>query len=138
VSAAGTENSVEVQKPWLFKPGQSGNPKGKPKGARNRLGEEFIAALADDFQEHGKTAITAVRTERPQDYLKVIAMLMPKQMELKPATFDGIDAEDIAALILAAREALGLAEGGGSGTVIEGVSEQVGELSPISEAAPVP
>ena len=28
-----------------FKPGQSGNPRGRPRGARNRLGEEFLAEL---------------------------------------------------------------------------------------------
>jgi hypothetical protein len=28
-----------------FKPGQSGNPKGRPKGARNRLGTQFLEAL---------------------------------------------------------------------------------------------
>ena len=34
-----TENTVEIQsveeKPWQFKPGQSGNPDGKPKGSKN-------------------------------------------------------------------------------------------------------
>jgi hypothetical protein len=36
----GTEKKLRHLKP--FKPGQSGNPKGRPKGARNRLGTQFL------------------------------------------------------------------------------------------------
>lgn len=40
-----TENTVPNQKPHLFQPGQSGNPKGKPKGTKNhatRLAESLL------------------------------------------------------------------------------------------------
>lgn len=63
-----------------FVSGNSGG--GRPKGARNKLGEEFIKALADDFDQNGQTAIARVREERPQDYLKVIASLLPKEIKL--------------------------------------------------------
>lgn len=33
-----------------FKPGQSGNPKGRPKGARNRLGTQFLEAPGGRLQ----------------------------------------------------------------------------------------
>lgn len=61
-----------------FVPGNGG----RPKGARNKLGEEFIKALADDFDQHGTDAIARVREDRPQDYLKVIASLLPKEIKL--------------------------------------------------------
>lgn len=75
-----------------FLPGVSGNPAGKPKGARTKLGEQFLSALQEDFQAHGVEAIQAVRQERPQDYLKVIASLMPKDLNLNVNNLD--DATD--------------------------------------------
>ena len=55
---------------------------GRPKGARNKLGEAFIEALHEDFEEHGVAAIQAVRSEKPDQYLKVIASLLPKDVNL--------------------------------------------------------
>jgi hypothetical protein len=106
-----TEDTPEKQNGGLWKPGQSGNPAGRPKGARNKLGEEFIQSLYADYQTHGAQVIERVREERPHEYLKVVASLLPKQLEIKEAPFDGISDEELAALIVAARAALGLAEG---------------------------
>ena len=33
-----------------FQPGQSGNPTGRPKGARNKHSENFVNAFARDFE----------------------------------------------------------------------------------------
>ena len=66
-----------------FKPGQSGNPNGRPKGARNRVSEGLLEALAKHFETNGDAAIESVFKDRPHDYLKMIASLVPKQMEIE-------------------------------------------------------
>jgi hypothetical protein len=66
-----------------FKPGQSGNPAGRPKGSRNKISEKLLEALAIDFDAHGKDVIEKVRADRPADYLKIVASLVPKQMEIE-------------------------------------------------------
>src|SRR6478735_2642876 len=50
-----------------FRPGQSGNPRGRPKGARNKLGEEFLAELYNDFEANGKQQSSACvrKTQQP-------------------------------------------------------------------------
>lgn len=68
---------------------------GRPKGARNKLGEAFIEALHDDFTENGVAAIKACREEKPDVYVKVIASLLPKDvnLNLKDDTSDMSDDE---------------------------------------------
>jgi hypothetical protein len=55
---------------------------GRPKGSRNKLGEDFIADLHADWQLHGIEVIKAVREQRPQDYLRVVASIMPKDFNV--------------------------------------------------------
>jgi hypothetical protein len=74
-----SDNTQDKRVPGI--PFAKGNP-GRPKGARNKLGEAFIEALHDDFNEHGVAAIRTVRAEKPDQYLKVIASLLPKEMNL--------------------------------------------------------
>jgi Family of unknown function (DUF5681) len=63
-----------------FKPGQSGNPAGRPKGSRVRFGEAFCDALLKDFEQNGSEAIEQARKKDPIDYLHVCARLMPKDV----------------------------------------------------------
>jgi hypothetical protein len=69
-------------RPFKSGPEWNGNAAGRPKGARNRLTEDFLSALADDFSQHGKKAIVTVREEDPAKYLTVVAQLVPKESEL--------------------------------------------------------
>ncbi|MEM6899596.1 MAG: hypothetical protein AAF583_07500 [Pseudomonadota bacterium] len=81
---------------------------GRPIGARNKLSEAFIEALHDDFVEHGKTVIEAVRKERPQDYLKVIASLLPKDVNLAVNPYEEMSDEQLQAQIKGLIGELGL------------------------------
>jgi uncharacterized protein DUF5681 len=67
----------------LWQPGQSGNPAGRLRGSRNKLSEEVICALLRDFREHGQKAIAKVRRDQPGVYLKVLALLIPRQDKLE-------------------------------------------------------
>jgi hypothetical protein len=69
-------------KTGAFLKGKKGGP-GRPKGSRNALGEAFLTDLQADWKEHGSAVIEAVRTERPQDYLKVVAGILPKEHVIK-------------------------------------------------------
>jgi hypothetical protein len=62
-----------------FKPGQSGNPGGKPVGARNELSAAFLRAVIADFNANGADAITKLRTESPVKYCELIAGLLPSE-----------------------------------------------------------
>jgi hypothetical protein len=88
----------------------AGNP-GRPKGLRNKLGEHFIAALSADFEVHGDDVIRRVRDEDPAVYLRVIAQIVPQTVLLHEARLDDLSDDELAAYLLAVREALGVREG---------------------------
>ncbi len=51
-------------------------------GARNRLAETFLEDLYRDWQEHGTQTIETVRESDPGTYLKIVAGLIPREMQL--------------------------------------------------------
>ena len=86
-----TEITKLQQRPaHLWKPGTSGNPAGRPRGSRNKLSEDFVAALYDDFQDHGSAAIAACRAEKPDVYVRVIASLLPRDVSIKVQELDDL------------------------------------------------
>ena len=79
-----SSNTVPAHMPTnLWQPGQPGNPAGRLRGSRNKLSEEVICALLRDFRKHGEKAIARVRRDQPGIYLKVLALLIPRQDKLE-------------------------------------------------------
>ena len=68
-----------------FKPGQSGNPKGRFIGSRQKLTEGFINDLSKYYEVEGASLIKRVGDEQPAMLLQVIARLLPKDINLNVA-----------------------------------------------------
>lgn len=65
-----------------FQPGQSGNPAGRPKGARSKLAEDFLRDLLSAWGENGVEALKAASKEKPAEFCKMVAGLMPKDVNV--------------------------------------------------------
>ena len=82
-----------------FEPGQSGNPGGQPK-SRGKLTTAFLNALLADFEANGKQAIEECRQNKPEAYVKVLAALCPKEVEVT-RPLDELNATDLLAAVRA-------------------------------------
>jgi hypothetical protein len=66
-----------------YKTGNIGG--GRPKGARSKLGEAYVADLRDCWETHGAVALARCATEEPAQFVRVVASLMPKDINLNVA-----------------------------------------------------
>lgn len=74
--------------PYL--PGQSGNPAGRPKGSRSKLQEDFLSDVLAAWKLKGAAAIDAMIEDKPGDFVKMVAGILPKE-----ATLNINDASDM-------------------------------------------
>jgi Family of unknown function (DUF5681) len=66
-----------------FKPGTSGNMKGRPKGSKHKISELARSVFAEDFAQHGQATVARLRVTDPASYLSLLLKLVPKEMILK-------------------------------------------------------
>jgi hypothetical protein len=85
-----------------FKPGEGG----RPKGAKNRLSWAFLSALAQDFEEHGAEAIRIMQIEKPNEYVRAVASLMPRELDITTNTLMEVPDDELDSFITYARERL--------------------------------
>jgi hypothetical protein len=84
-----------------FQTGNTGG--GRPRGARNKLGEAFLEDLRDAWNERGATALARCAEEEPGTFCKIIASLLPRTVDINLA----IDVADFSTRFQAALAMLG-------------------------------
>ena len=112
-----------------FAPGWSGNPGGSVEATRRSFNRDFLLALAADFKKHGAAAIEKVREQQPAAYMKICALLVPREMKLEHS--GGVKAmtdEQIGGAIAAIEAWMAARMAGEGAKVIEGEAEVVPSL----------
>jgi hypothetical protein len=89
------KNPAEHLAQYQWKPGERPLGAGRPKGSKNKLSEDFVAALCADFEENGPAVIATVRAEKPSDYLKIIASIVPKEFTVRTETLEDMSDEEL-------------------------------------------
>jgi hypothetical protein len=130
-SFAEVENSaVDMERNMTFQQGVSGNPHGNRHRTRHLLNQEFMQAMLLNFRHEGKKAIEKVARNQPGVYLKILALLVPR--ELKVEQSQGVKAmsdEEIEQAIEAIQTMLA-ARAGEAAKVIEGTAEPAALSAP--------
>jgi hypothetical protein len=93
---------------------------------RQQLNGEFIAALLRDFRHGGPKAIERVRRTQPAAYLKILALLLPREHKVQHSNpIKDLTDEELEAAIEYIEAALA-AQAGDQARVIEGIAALTG------------
>ena len=103
-------------------------PGGSLEATRRSFNKDFLLALAADFKKHGAAAIEKVREQQPAAYMKICALLVPREMQIEHSdTIKQMSDEQIEQAIEAIQTMLA-ARAGEAAKVIEGEAEVVSSL----------
>jgi hypothetical protein len=90
---------------------------------RRSFNKDFLLALAADFKQHGASAIEKVRKQQPAAYMKICALLVPREMKVEHSNpLKNLTDEQLEAMIEYIETSLA-AQAGGPVKVIEGMIE---------------
>src|SRR5262249_9283629 len=116
--------------PRFRKPAAGRRSRESAHAARGRaFNKRFLLDLAEDWQQHGREVFKRVRRESPAAYLKVCAMLVPKELKFEHS--GGVKAmtdEQLERGIELIKEMLAQREAGANARVIDGEAEVVPSL----------
>ena len=117
-----------------FAPGVSGNPGGSLEATRRSFNKDFLLALATDFKQHGASAIKKVREQTPAAYMKICALLVPRELQVehrggvKPMSDEQLQA------CLETLEAMVARKAAGEGAKVVEATVEPGELETPGES----
>ena len=98
------------------KPFAIGNtPPGRMKGSRNKLSADFVDALRVTFEQYGIEAMRIAVVEEPVQFLKIIASVLPKEIQIDDNSLKDIPNDQLDAFIEFARKYLAGSLGSASG-----------------------
>ena len=67
-----------------FRPGKSGNPKGRPKGSRDKITKQTEDMLAElTAGPKAEKSLEKLRDEQPAAFWRMVISLLPKQVEVE-------------------------------------------------------
>lgn len=69
--------------------------KPRPKRAKKTLGDDFLTAVRADFRAHGAGVIAEVRADKPDQYLKIVLSVLPKDVDAAINQMDTLSDEEI-------------------------------------------
>ena len=82
-----------------WKPGQTGNPNGRPVGARQSFSAGFLRDLAETWSEYGKDTMVHTAKLNPEVFFATCARLIPKDVQLTVQQhYSALDESDLAIL----------------------------------------
>ena len=64
------------------RPGRKAPAVATPKRTKKTLGDDFLNAVRADFRAHGAGVIAAVRADKPDQYLKIVQSVLPKDLHV--------------------------------------------------------
>jgi hypothetical protein len=112
-----------MERKMTFQQGVSGNPGGNRHRTRHLLNQEFMQALLLNFRHQGKKAIEKVARNQPAVYVKILALLVPREMQVEHTnSIKQMTDEQIEQAIEAIQTMLA-ARAGEAAKVIEGTAE---------------
>ena len=113
-----------------FRQGVSGNPQGNRHRTRHLLNQEFMQALLLNFRHQGKKAIEKVARNQPAAYLKILALLVPRELKLEHSGGVKAMSDEEIEQAIDAIQAMLAAQAGEAAKVIEGTAEPAALLAP--------